>query len=235
MTVLGQASPSVLKNILDYGITPTNLMGYLILIEPGLSTIAVDSVSAANNTLTLNGGVNHFELGTKVRVSAGVGGVLPTPLISSQDYYTTLGAAVGDISLCLTMADAIAGINVIDLTDGGSLALNILEQTLDRTSPIAQIVKHEINPATVPGYERKSIIFDASNEGANKASKPPIVAAWTIGSTALDYSAWAIVWGGNLSVGDSSGTGIVYASDGVTRTIAANDSGAVTVSVSILN
>lgn len=235
MSVTGQASPSVLTHILDYGITPSIVIAVLLLIKPGLQTIAVDSVSASGNLLTLAGGINHFELGTRVRLSAGSGGVLPAPLLTSQDYYVALGMTVGEVHLCLTLNDALGSINFIDLTDSGSLPLNILEQPLDRNSPITQIVKHEIDPAIVPGYERKPIEFSLASEGVNKASKQPIVASWSIGSTALDYSAWAIIWSGELTPGDGAGTGIVYASDGVTRTIAANDTGGVTVNVSLLN
>jgi hypothetical protein len=238
MSVTGQASPSLLRNILDQGIPNGGTICNLILIEPGLKTVAVDSVSASGNTLTLVGGVNHFEVGTKVRVSAGSGGVLPSPLVGSQDYFVILGST-GEIGLCLTLADAIASDSYnsysVNITDGGALPLNILEQPLDRNSPINQIVQHEIKPANVPGYERKPIEFGASVEGVNRANKPPIVHTWTIGSTALNYSAWALIFNSSSIAGTGGGSGVVYASDGVTRTIAANDTGGVTVNVSLLN
>jgi hypothetical protein len=239
MSVTGQASPSLLKNILDNGISSTAVSGQLILIEPGLRTIAVNAVSAANNTVTMDGGINHFPVGSKVRISAGVGGILPTPLVATQDYFVILGNSNGEIGLCLTLADAIASDNYnsysVNITDGGALPLNILEQPLDRNTPIAQLVQHEIKPANVSGYERKPIQFSAGAVGTNKANKPPVLGMWTIGSTALDYSAWAIIWDAVSIPGDMGGTGFVYASDGVTRTIAANDTGGVTVNVSLLN
>lgn len=239
MSIIGQASPSLLVNILDNGISTNPAGRHLILIEPGLRSIAVQSVSAAANTLTMVGGENFFPVGAKVRVSAGVGGILPSPLVGSQDYFVILGPGMGEIALCPTLADALASDNYnsyeVNLTDGGSLPLTILEQPIDRNTPIAQLVQHEIKPATVPGYERKPITFDFSTTGANSANKPPVVAMWTIGATALNYSGWAILWNSNAIAGDPGGTGFVYASDGMTRTIAANDTGGVTISVSLLN
>jgi hypothetical protein len=239
MSVTGQASPSLLRNILDQGLPNGGTICNLILIEPGLKTVAVDSVSASGNTLTLVGGINQFVVGTKVRVSAGIGGILPTPLVATQDYFVILGGNLGEIGLCLTLADAIASDSYnsysVNITDGGALPLNILEQPLDRNSPIDQIVQHEIKPANVPGYERKPIEFGASVESVNRANKPPIVHTWTIGSTALDYSAWALIFNSSSIAGMYGGSGFVYASDGVTRTIAANDTGGVTVNVSLLN
>jgi hypothetical protein len=239
MTITGQASPTLLQDILDNGIRSNSITGHLILIEPGLRTIAVESVSAANNTVTMDGGIDHFPVGSKVRVSAGSGGILPSPLVATQDYFVILGNSDGEIGLCLTLADAIASDNYnsysVDITDGGALPLNILEQPLDAKSPLAQIVRHEIKPSGVLGYERKPIAFSSGQIGPSSATKPPIVVMWTIGSTALNYSAWAILWDGISIPGDSGGSGMVYASDGVTRTIAANDTGGVTVNVSLLN
>ena len=221
--ITAKCSDSVRARILDNGVPSGSIVGYAILLAPGVMSAAISAVNATANVFTSS--VNLCT-GAKVRIAAGVGGVLPSPLIASVDYFL-IELTSTTYSLASTLVDALAGI-AIDITDVGTLPLNFNEQAIDELSPIEQIVIHEI-PSSVSGYVRKPVTFEPAVIVDRNVQKPALSINWTTGNTAIDYSAWVVIYGGAVGAGSITGTGVIFGSDGTTYTIAANSSGGITI------
>ena len=221
--ITAKCSDSVRASILDNGVPSGVTIGYAILLSPGVTSAAVTAVSATANVFT---STISLCTGAKVRISAGIGGVLPSPLIGSVNYFL-IELTSTTYSLASTLANALAGI-AIDITDVGTLPLNFNEQPIDELSPIEQIVIHEI-PSSVSGYVRKPVIFEPSVIVDRNVQKPAVSINWTTGNTAIDYSAWVVIYGGAVTAGSITGTGVIFGADGTTYTIAANSSGGITI------
>lgn len=220
--ITAKCSDSVRSSILDNGIPSGSIVGYAILLSPGVTSAAITAVNATANVFT---STINLCTGAKVRISAGIGGVLPSPLIGSVNYF--LIKLNTTYSLATTLANALLG-TAIDITDVGTLPLNFNEQAIDELSPIAQIVIHEI-PSSVSGYVRKPVTFEAAVIVDRNVQKPALSINWTTGNTAIDYSAWVMIYGGAVTLGSITGTGVIFGSDGTTYTIAANSSGGITI------
>ena len=221
--IIAKCSDTVRSSILDNGVPSGSIVGYAILLAPGVMSAAISAVNATANVFTSS--VNLCT-GAKVRIAAGVGGVLPSPLIASVNYFL-IELTSTTYSLAFTLVNALAGI-AIDITDVGTLPLNFNEQAIDELSPIEQIVIHEI-PSSVSGYVRKPVTFEAAVIVDRNVQKPALSINWTTGNTAIDYSAWVVIYGGAAGAGSITGTGVIFGSDGTTYTIAANSSGGVTI------
>lgn len=221
--IIAKCSDTVRSSILDNGVPSNSIVGYAILLAPGVTSAAISAVNATANVFTSS--VNLCT-GAKVRISAGVGGVLPSPLIASVDYFL-IELTSTTYSLAFTLVDALAGI-AIDVTDVGTLPLNFNEQAIDELSPIEQIVIHEI-PSSVSGYVRKPVTFEPAVIVDRNVQKPALSINWTTGNTAIDYSAWVVIYGGAVGAGSITGTGVIFGSDGTIYTIAANSSGGITI------
>lgn len=221
--ITAKCSDSVRASILDNGVPSGSIVGYAILIAPGVASAAISAVNASANVFT---STINLCTGAKVRMSAGGGGVLPSPLVASVDYFL-IELTSTTYSLAYTLANALLG-TAIDVTDVGTLPLNFNEQAIDELSPIEQIVIHEILPS-VSGYVRKPVTFEAAVIVDRNVQKPALSINWTTGNTAIDYSAWVVIYGGAVTAGSITGTGVIFGADGTTYTIGPNSSGGITI------
>lgn len=222
--ITAKCSNSLRAILLDTGMPTNTIVGYAMLMAAGVQSVAISAINATTNVFT---STINLPVGSKVRLSAGVGGVLPSPVIGSVDYFVIPSTST-TLSLALSKADAIAGI-AIDLTDAGTLPINCNEQPLDESSPIEQLVSHELNPSLITGYGRRSVSFGAAVVVGSNVQKPPLAISWITGNEPFDYLAWVVIWGGAITIGNSTGDGVIFGSDGTTYQIPANDSGGITI------
>ena len=212
--------------VLDSGIPSGSVVGHSMLMSGGVASAAITDVNAATNVFT---STINLPVGSRIRLAGGVGGVLPSPLVASVDYFVIPGTPT-TFSLAVSKAAAIDG-TVIDITDIGSLPINCNEQPITVDSPIAQIVGKEVS-ASVTGYVRKPVQFQAATITGDNVQKPAVPLSWTTGATPIDYLAWVVIWGGEVAFGSTVGDGVIFGSDGSGYQIAANNSGGITIRVS---
>jgi len=211
--------------VLDSGIANNTIIGYAMLMAAGVQSIAITAVNSGANVFTC---AINLPAGSKIRLAGGVGGVLPSPLIGSVDYFV-IPVSPTTFSLAISKAAAIAG-TVIDITDIGSLPINCNEQPITVDSPIAQIVGKEVS-ASITGYSRKPVQFQAATITGDNVQKPTVPLSWTTGASPIAYLAWVVIWDGQITIGSTVGTGIIFGSDGTNYQIPANNSGGVTIRV----
>lgn len=123
-SVVGNGGPSSLRDIvssyetdLKDGLT-LELFGSAanpVTLESA-STIAATVASTAADTLTVTG---HGRTGSGFWVILTTTGILPAPLVSNTRYYGVYVDA-NTIKLATTYSDALAGTNLIDITDAGT-------------------------------------------------------------------------------------------------------------------
>lgn len=83
---------------------------------------AAITVTADNLTEVFSAAAHGYTAGTAVAFSSTL--TLPSPLIAQRSYFTALVAA-GTFRLAYTQADAIAGVNLIAITDNGTGVLKV--------------------------------------------------------------------------------------------------------------
>lgn len=96
------------------GRSPQNDNITIFSANPQVNT--VESVNITSNLLTIT--AHGMTSGNFVRIAST--GTLPAPLVANTNYYIFTNGNVNTFALALTYSDAVAGINLIDLTSVGS-------------------------------------------------------------------------------------------------------------------
>jgi hypothetical protein len=196
------ASPRALKKLCDTGFPPAGTVGYIALLKADLQLNL--SFSAAPGTEIFTTAFSHgLTTGSRFRVA---GGVAPSPLLQTQDYYaivlspTTLKAA-------LTLAETQSG-TAINLTDAGSGALVINEQQLTGDDPITVLLAKEL---THPNWTSRAALTDLGTStivGVNAEKPPKAIAVQNTSTTPLTYKHVLVLFGSTVSSAIGSAVGI---------------------------
>ena len=155
--------------------------------------------------------------GSRLRL---VGGVLPTPLLASTDYYAIVISPTV-LKLATSLGNATAA-TAIDLTDAGSGSLTLTEQVLTGTDPLNVLVNKEISH---PSWTVRATIdnLGAAAVVAGAAEKPvkTITVSNTAG-TALSYQHYLIIESAAAAALGSipAGAGFIFNSEATVQSIA---------------
>lgn len=215
---LATFSIDLLRTSNDLANPNTGTWGFMTLLRgnvtAGLSYTA-NATSDAITTATAHGLVT----GSRIRF---VGGVLPTPLLASTDYFVIVSSPTV-FTLAATQAAAVAGTPIIDLIDAGSGALTLTEQPLLPTDLVTVLVNKEI---AHPSWTTRALIenLGASIDVAGVAEKvQKTLSVINSSATALNYQHYLFLKGGVTTLGNTTSAGIILSTEATTQAIAAGD------------
>lgn len=184
----------------DFFFPSTGTIRHVALLNSDLRLNQAFTADAPTNTLTL-AAAQYLQTGARVRVTAT--GTLPSPLTAAVDYFAIRISAT-TFKLAATLAAAIAGTE-INIIDGGSGTLNLNEQALLRTDPIAVLLSHEY--ASRPGYTSRFSIADvgAAAMVSGQAQKSAQFAISNQGMADMLIGYYLLIRGGTAAIGNLTG------------------------------
>jgi hypothetical protein len=196
-------SPSTLIAATDLVFPSTGTIGYVILLKPDLLT-ATATVNISNGIFTT---ASPHKLVTGSRVRSTSTGTIPTPIITTLDYYAIVVSPT-TLKLATTLANAQSNAPLA-LSGTSTGTLTISEQPLASTDPISVLINKELSATN--GYVRMPI----SNVGTASlinglGQKNAAVTLTNTGSGNIDYIAVLVAFGINNSIGSIVGVTSYY-------------------------
>jgi hypothetical protein len=179
---------------------PTGTIRHVGLLDSALKLNQPFTADAPSNLITFTT-AQPFQTGARVRVTAT--GTLPTPLTAAADYFIIRSTAT-TFKLATTLAAAIAGTE-INLIDGGSGTLNLNEQALLKSDPIAVLLSKEY--AAFPGYTARYPIADvgAATIVSGRAQKSATFSITNNGTVDILIGHYLLIRGGTSAIGNLTG------------------------------
>jgi hypothetical protein len=194
----------------------TGTVARLILLSGAIASNLVATANPVTNELSA--AIAHgLATGSRVRLSST--NMLPTPLVSTMDYWAIVTSPT-DLQLASTLDNATAG-TFVDLMDAGTGALVINEQPLTGDDAIAVLVNKEIS-----AIARTAVDLPAStySNPSSRAQRQKSLAIPNVGTTAVNYRHCLVAFGASSSTGSTVGiTGWYLHTLPATQSIAAGE------------